>query len=103
MDEHSAADRHRITEALNALHVELTEMISNLAGAAETVELDQGQQGRLSRIDAMQSQKMAEAQIRRARVRRDVLDDEEVYVYTGAMGEGGGWALDGGEEGDSPV
>ena len=41
-------------------------MISNLAGAAETVELDQGQ-GRLSRIDAMQSQKMAEAQIRRAR------------------------------------
>ena len=39
----------------------------------------------------------------RARVRRDVLDDEEVYVYTGAAGEGGGWALDGDEEGDSPV
>ena len=43
------------------------------------------------------------AEQERARVRRDVLDDEEVYVYTGATGEGGGWALDGGEEGDSPV
>ena len=43
------------------------------------------------------------AEQERARVRRDVLDDEEVYVYTGAAGEGGGWALDGGEEGDSPV
>ncbi len=75
MDEHSAEDRRRITEALSALHVELTEMISNLAGAAETVELDQGQQGRLSRIDAMQSQKMAEAQIRRARVRRDRVEN----------------------------
>ena len=50
MDEHSAADRQRITEALNSLHVELTEMISNLASAAETVELDQGQQGRLQLI-----------------------------------------------------
>ena len=43
------------------------------------------------------------AEQERARVRRDVLDDEEVYVYTGAAGEGGGWALDGDEEGDSPV
>lgn len=75
MDEHSAADRQRITEALNSLHVELTEMISNLASAAETVELDQGQQGRLSRIDAMQSQKMAEAQIRRARIRRERVEN----------------------------
>ena len=50
-------------------------MISNLADAAETVELDQGQQGRLSRIDAMQSQKMAEAQIRRARIRRERVEN----------------------------
>lgn len=69
MDEHSAADRERIKLALNDLGAELLRMIDNLEEATETVELDQGQQGRLSRIDAMQAQKMAEAQRERAKVR----------------------------------
>ena len=69
MDEHSAADRERLQQALVELAAELLKMIESLAGAAETVELDQGQQGRLSRIDAMQAQKMAVAQQERARVR----------------------------------
>ena len=60
MDEHSAADRERIRAALNNLDAELLKMIDNLLEATETVELDQGQQGRLSRIDAMQAQKMVQ-------------------------------------------
>jgi DnaK suppressor protein len=69
MDEHSAADQQRLKLALSELDAELVQMIENLKEATETVELDQGQQGRLSRIDAMQAQKMALAQQNRARVR----------------------------------
>mgnify|MGYP001180124795 CR=1 FL=1 len=93
MDEHSAQDRARIADALQLLRTELEEMISNLSGAAATVELDQGQQGRLSRIDAMQAQKMAQAQIRRAEVRMQrvtnilACSDEPDFGCCGDCGE----------------
>lgn len=93
MDEHSAADRERLTVALSNLDAELLKMIDNLKEATETVMLDQGQQGRLSRIDAMQAQKMAIAQRDRARVRltrvRNILETahEDDFGCCGECGE----------------
>lgn len=69
MDEHTPDNRAQIVVALTALEGELLAFIEAVASSTETVELDQGQQGRLSRIDAMQAQKMAIAQQTRATVR----------------------------------
>ena len=66
MDEHTPENKARIVGALNALEKELKSFIEAVSNATQTVELDQGQQGRLSRIDAMQAQKMAIAQRDRA-------------------------------------
>ena len=69
MDTLNLQERQQLIDALRALQIELKSFIESLAEATATVELDQGQQGRLSRIDAMQSQKMAQAQKRRAEQR----------------------------------
>ena len=69
MDTLNPRERDQLVDALHALQDELSAFIESLAEAIATVELDQGQQGRLSRIDAMQSQKMAQAQQRRAQQR----------------------------------
>lgn len=93
MDEHSAADRERLTVALSNLEAELLKMIDNLKEATATVVLDQGQQGRLSRIDAMQAQKMAIAQRDRSRARltrvRNILETahEDDFGCCGECGE----------------
>ena len=62
MDAHPPKDRDRIVNSLRALEDELMAFIEAVSTSTQTVELDQGQQGRLSRIDAMQAQKMAIAQ-----------------------------------------
>lgn len=93
MDEHSAADRERLQVALSTLDAELLKMIDNLKEATEPVMLDQGQQGRLSRIDAMQAQKMALAQRGRATARltrvRNILETvhEDDFGCCGECGE----------------
>ena len=93
MDAHPPKDRDRIVNSLRELEGDLIEFIDAVADATQTVELDQGQQGRLSRIDALQAQKMAEAQRRRARVRltrvRNVLamEDDEDFGCCGDCGE----------------
>ncbi len=51
---------------LLALRGQLEMLIRDETGATATVELDQSTQGRLSRMDAIQAQKMAQAQRRRA-------------------------------------
>jgi DnaK suppressor protein len=90
---HSPEARAHIANALRGLESELMAFIEGIADAAAVVELDQGQQGRLSRIDAMTQQKMAEAQRRRARVRltrvRNVLEmeDDEDFGCCGDCGE----------------
>ena len=66
---HTPEHRAELEMALRKLEAELTVFINDIADAASIVELDQGQQGRLSRMDAMTQQKMAEAQRRRASVR----------------------------------
>ena len=65
------SDEHRSTleAALRALKTDLVQFIASITEATATVVLDQGQQGRLSRIDAMAAQKMAQAHKRRAGVR----------------------------------
>ena len=93
MDEHTAQQRAKIVGALQGLEQDLLRFINDVAGATETVELDQGQQGRLSRIDAMQAQKMAEAQRDRAVARlkrvQNILEttDEDDFGCCGDCGE----------------
>jgi len=62
----SAEQLEEIYQALVDLRAELLILIADEMGATDTVELDQSTQGRLSRMDAIQQQKMAEAQQRRA-------------------------------------
>jgi DnaK suppressor protein len=93
VDEHTMEDRGRIVTALNGLEIELRAFIEAVTAATEIVELDQGQQGRLSRIDAMQSQKMALAQKLRATQRlervKNILEtvDDEEFGCCGECGE----------------
>jgi len=58
MDLNNARDR------LNALKVEIEEMSKNSSSGRQAVVLDQQSVGRLSRMDAMQQQAMAQAQER---------------------------------------
>lgn len=93
MDDHTPDDRAQIVTALSTLEAELLAFIDAVASATQTVELDQGQQGRLSRIDAIQAQKMAIAQQTRATVRlqrvRNVLvtQGDEEFGCCGECGE----------------
>jgi DnaK suppressor protein len=93
MDEHTPKERQQIAGTLQVLEQDLMSFIEDVAGATETVELDQGQQGRLSRIDAMQAQKMAEAQRDRAIARlqrvRNILEttEEDDFGCCGDCGE----------------
>jgi DnaK suppressor protein len=63
-----AIDMHKIRSLLKARSAELTASIENAAESAAPVELDQQVQGRLSRMDAIQGQAMAQATIERRRI-----------------------------------
>ena len=82
MDTLSPENSLRLIDALEALRLELIGMIEGLQEAAATVELDQGQQGRLSRVDAIQAQRMAQAQQRRAQQRLERV--EHILTCRGA-------------------
>ena len=84
MSEHSPEQRAQIKTVLQSLRDEILIFLADETGATAIVELDQGTQGRVSRIDAIQAQKMAEAQRRRAELRLErvtnvlaTADDEE--------------------------
>lgn len=62
------ADPEKFRPLLDARKAELAALIESAAGAAAPVELDQQVQGRLSRMDAMQGQAMAQATIERRRL-----------------------------------
>ena len=66
----SAAELSELRSALATLQRELGEQIGGLAAGVKPVDLDEPI-GRLSRMDAMQQQKMAEASRRSARQRYD--------------------------------
>jgi len=61
-------DIEKIRKQLEARKAELTASIENAAESAAPVELDQQVQGRLSRMDAIQGQAMAQATIERRRI-----------------------------------
>jgi DnaK suppressor protein len=69
MDELTDAQLRELTERLSTLKRELEQSLEAGAESAKQVELDQSAVGRLSRIDAIQQQKMAEAARRNVRVR----------------------------------
>lgn len=68
------AELQEILGDLETLRSELLTLIADETGATDTVELDQSTQGRLSRMDAIQAQKMAQAQRRRATQRLERID-----------------------------
>ena len=61
-------DIEKVRQQLEARKAELTASIENAAESAAPVELDQQVQGRLSRMDAIQGQAMAQATIERRRI-----------------------------------
>lgn len=67
----------KIREKLKSLRKELQEMDDSLKETSEPVELDQTRVGRLSRMDAMQSQQMALESVRRK--------NEKLVKIQGAM------------------
>ena len=65
-------DTHQVTElrdALRRLKSEIEETLDRSKEAAQPVQLDQQAIGRVSRIDAIQQQKMVEANRARQRIR----------------------------------
>ena len=59
MTQHRPQELDEILAALRRLRQERCAIINDETGATDTVELDQAAQGRVSRIDAIQQQKMA--------------------------------------------
>lgn len=57
----SASDLQLLRQALEQIKTELSDTLAGSAEAAKPVELDQPAIGRVSRIDAIQQQKMLEA------------------------------------------
>ena len=84
MDELSDAQVRELRAALVGLQQELTALVASSQHGGKTVELDQASVGRLSRMDAMQQQQMAQASQRAALQRLqqvtvafDRMDEEE--------------------------
>jgi DnaK suppressor protein len=61
-------DIEKVRKQLEARKAELTASIENATESAAPVEMDQQVQGRLSRMDAIQGQAMAQATIERRRI-----------------------------------
>ncbi len=65
----SEVELQELHEALVELEAELVRLLADEAGLSDTVELDQGAVGRISRVDALQAQAMAQATQRRMQLR----------------------------------
>ncbi len=68
-EELAPAEREAIRAQLLELRVELGALLEDASGLADTVELDQGAVGRISRVDALQAQAMAKAGLERMKLR----------------------------------
>ncbi len=68
-DELTPAQRDAIRARLLELREELRSLLADDSGLADTVELDQGAVGRISRVDALQAQAMAKAGLERMKLR----------------------------------
>ena len=86
-------DSKKIKAELTARRVALVELRAQVEAAREPVELDQTRVGRLSRMDALQGQAMAQETARRRDVEVTRIDaalkrvDDDEYGYCLACGE----------------
>ena len=69
MDDLSPAQLQELQQRLQQLEQELQRQLAAAAPSAKTVQLDQSSVGRLSRMDAMQQQAMAQATQRNLELR----------------------------------
>lgn len=75
--------RHR----LQALHASLAAALTGAREQGGTVSLDQSAVGRLSRVDALQQQAMAQAQERRTKIRLAQVESALARLANGAYGD----------------
>ena len=93
MPDSNATNEEAVRVALLGMRKELRDMLENACENTAPVELDQTQQGRLSRMDAMQQQAMADETQRRRHVRLVQIDaalarlDDGEYGYCVTCGE----------------
>ena len=93
MDEWSETDLAAFRANLLTLKSDLEDLQNVAKDASAPVELDQQSVGRLSRMDAMQSQAMAQETVRRRHLSVRKIDaalirmDEGEYGYCGTCGE----------------
>jgi DnaK suppressor protein len=73
-------------EALISLREEIAQLSTDSRDAADTVTLDQSKVGRLSRIDALQAQQMAQETARRRQVQIQKIDNALRRMATGDYG-----------------
>ena len=94
----STEQKHQIRDSIQAQLIVLDEQLAMTGQSAKVVELDQALVGRVSRIDAIQQQKIAEAGHARALLQLSklnkaiVLLDSEDYGYCLECGEDIGFA-----------
>ena len=80
-------DIDRMAERLRARLAELEEAHGTRTEASETVELDQARTGRLTRMDALQQQAMAQASNRRAQLEMQRIRGALERIRTGDYGD----------------
>ncbi len=79
-------DLNYFSERLSKLRSETAETAEHANAAAQTVELDQNRIGRLSRMDAMQSQAMAQANKQRQQALIKEIDVAILRIERGDYG-----------------
>ncbi len=72
---------------LHELQAELEAVVDESANASATVELDQSRVGRLSRMDAMQAQSMAQETARRRQAQLQRIEGAMRRIESGEFGE----------------
>ena len=93
MPDLNATDEEAVRATLLGMRAEVRDMLENAGENTAPVKLDQTQQGRLSRMDAMQQQAMADETQRRRHVRLAQIDaalarlDDGEYGYCVTCGE----------------
>ena len=73
--------------ALIALRKKTGQLIADSGDAASTVTLDQSKVGRLSRMDALQAQQMAQETVRRRKLQLQKIDNALRRIESGDYGD----------------
>lgn len=81
------AELARMRERLQTMAAELRSLAATSRESAQTVELDQSRQGRLSRMDALQGQAMSIATRERRRAGLERIEAALARIDAGSFGE----------------